>query len=72
MATIESNQRWKKENTQVIYLRVTKLSGIPEALRKMTEKTGLSASVYVRKILEESLCKDGFMPEKSEGGEESK
>ena len=61
-----SSQAWKKENTQVFYIRTAKKGGIAEALRTMTEKTGEKDTVYIRRILTERLIADGYMSEKSE------
>ena len=58
-----SSDAWKKENTVQILLRVTRSSGIPDALRKMQEKTGIATSEYIRKILRENLVKDGYLSE---------
>ena len=56
-----SSQAWKKENTQVYYIRVSKNGGIADALRMMTEKTGEKDTVYIRRILTERLISDGYM-----------
>lgn len=58
-----SSQAWKRENTQVFYIRVAKKGDIAESLRKMTEKTGEKDTVYIRRILTERLIADGFMQE---------
>lgn len=56
-----SSQAWKKENTQVFYIRTAKKGGIAEALRIMTEMTGEKDTVYIRRILTERLIADGYM-----------
>lgn len=61
-----SNSAWKRENTVQIALRFTRNSGIPEALQKMTEKTGEKGTMYIRRVVTESLIRDGFISEKME------
>lgn len=54
-------REWNEENTVNISLRPTAKSGIPDALRKMTEATGMTANQYTRQILEEMLRLDGYL-----------
>lgn len=56
-----STEKWKAENTLRLCVRVTKSSGIPGALQKMTEKTGESYPQYIRRVVTESLIRDGFL-----------
>lgn len=58
---LERHKRWARENTVNISLRPTAKSGIPDALRKMTEATGMTANQYTRQILEEMLRLDGYL-----------
>ena len=60
-----STDAWKRENTSQILLRITKSSGIMEALRKMTEATGKTAPVYIREVVTAQLIADGYLPENS-------
>lgn len=59
-----SSEAWKKENTVRYHFRLSKNTGIPEALQKMTEKTGENEMVYIRRVVTESLIRDGFLQEK--------
>lgn len=59
-----SSEAWKKENTVRYHFRISKNTGIPEALQKMTEKTGENEMVYIRRVVTESLIRDGFLQEK--------
>lgn len=61
-----SMDAWKKANTKQILLRVTYASGIPDALEKVKAETGEDATVYIRRILQASLIRDGYMSENHE------
>lgn len=56
-----SNETWKAENTIRYHFRISKNTGIPEALQKMTEKTGETDLQYIRRVVTESLIHDGFL-----------
>lgn len=58
---LERHKQWARENTIHISLCPTAKSGIPDALRKMTEATGMTANQYTRQILEEMLRLDGYL-----------
>lgn len=54
-------EEWRKENTTRICLRLMNSSGIPAALQRMTEETGMKASAYIRRSLENELIRDGYL-----------
>ena len=58
-----SSEAWKHENTVRYHFRLSKNTGVPDALKSMTEKTGESEMAYIRRVVIESLQRDGFMPE---------
>lgn len=62
-----SNESWKAENTVRYHFRLSKNTGIPEALRTMTEKTGESEMQYIRRVVTESLIRDGFLSKPKPG-----
>ena len=53
--------KWMAENTVRMTLRFTNNSGIPAALQKMTDQTGMKATEYIRKVVIESLEFDGYL-----------
>ena len=57
-----STEAWKAENTVRYHFRLSKNTGIPDALRKMTEKTGETDIAYIRRVVTESLIRDGYLP----------
>lgn len=57
-----STDKWKAENTVRYHFRISKNTGIPEALRTMTEKTGETDLAYIRRVVTESLRRDGYLP----------
>lgn len=59
-----SDDRWKAENTVRYHFRISKNTGIPDALRIMTEKTGETDLAYIRRVVTESLKRDGFLRDK--------
>lgn len=56
-----STEEWKKENTVQYHFRVAKSTGIPEALKNMTAKTGETELAYIRRATIEALMRDGFI-----------
>ena len=62
-----STEAWKAENTLRLCVRVTKSSGIPGALQKMTDTTGESYPQYIRRVVTESLIRDGFLSKPEPG-----
>ena len=63
MRELDQNDRWKREHTKLIQLRIGYASGIPEILEKVQIKTGLTPTRYMRKALINELKRDGYMPE---------
>lgn len=59
-----STDKWKAENTVRYHFRISKNTGIPEAFRIMTEKTGETDLAYIRRVVTESLKRDGFLRDK--------
>jgi hypothetical protein len=57
-----SNEKWKAENTVRYHFRLSKNTGVPEALQKMRETTGETELEYIRRVVTESLIRDGFVP----------
>ena len=53
--------KWNKKNTIKLCIQFTNNSGIPQALQKMEESTGLKQTKYVRKVIEEALKNDGYL-----------
>ena len=56
-----STEAWKAENSLRLCVRVTNNSGIPGALQKMMEATGESYPQYIRRVVTESLIRDGYL-----------
>ena len=56
-----SNDEWKKANTIRINVRLTKNSGLVEALKTASEKAEISESMYIRNALIEKLRRDGYL-----------
>lgn len=54
-------RQWDKQNCIRMGLYFTNSSGIPDALRKMSETTGETPLQYIRRIVTESLIFDGFL-----------
>ena len=52
---------WMAENTIMLRVRFTNNSGVPAALQKMTEQTGMKPTEYARKVITESLEFDGYL-----------
>lgn len=61
MAVSKSQADWQKENTVMYRIRVTKSSGIIDAMEKMTADTGKSPNEYLREALLEKLDFDGYI-----------
>lgn len=59
------SQAWNRKNSILIALRFVNNSGIPQALRAMTDNTGEKDTEYIRRVVTESLKRDGFLPEKA-------
>ena len=59
-----SNEKWKAENTVRYHFRISKNTGIPDALKRMTEKRSETELEYIRRVVTESLIRDGFLPKK--------
>lgn len=66
MRELDKNDRWKRENTKLIQMRITYSSGIPSLLEKVQEDTGLSPTRYMRKALIAQLQRDGYMTKTAE------
>ena len=58
------SDNYKRENYDLIQLRVRKDSGIMDALDLMCELTGMPRTEYLRNALQDRLMQDGYMPEK--------
>ena len=58
-----SNEKWKAENTVRYHFRLSKNTGIPDALKTACGTTGETELEYIRRVVIESLKRDGFMPE---------
>ena len=56
-----SNDEWKKANTVQKNVRLTRNSGIIEALKTASEKAEVSESMYIRNALIEKLRRDGYL-----------
>lgn len=57
-----STDKWKKENCVSFLLRFTLSSGIPEALKKVEESSTETGKAYIRRVVTESLIRDGYLP----------
>lgn len=66
MRELDKNDRWKREHTKLIQLRISYASGIPDILEKAQSETGLTPTRYMRKALINELKRDGYMPENAE------
>ena len=64
---IMSTEAWKAENTVRYHFRLSKNTGIPGALQKMTEKTGESDLAYIRRVVTDALIRDGFLQKNTPG-----
>ena len=58
---LDKNDLWKRENTRLIQIRIANSSGIPDALDRMTEEKGISATQYMREALLDKLAADGYI-----------
>ena len=54
---------WVKENAIRMNVSFTNNSGIPQALKKVCEQTGINETQYVRNAVIQALEWDGFNPE---------
>lgn len=70
MRELDKNDRWKRENTKLIQMRITYSSGIPALLDKVQADTGLTPTRYVRKALINELQRDGYIAEIPENSDE--
>lgn len=55
--------RYHAENYDQFYFRVRKDSGIMDALRKMSDETGVSINGYITESVKQKLIADGYMSE---------
>lgn len=62
-----SSESWKAENTVRYHFRLSKNTGIPGALQKMTETTGENELAYIRRVVTESLIRDGYLSKPETG-----
>lgn len=69
MAVPKSQSDWQKENTIVYRIRVTKSSGIPEAMEDACTYSGKSAPEYLRYALIKQLQTDGYLTASAESAE---
>ena len=58
-----STDKWKAENTIRYGLRITKQSGIPEALEKAAIAMSKQPTEIIREAIVEKLIRDGYLPE---------
>ena len=58
---ISAQSQWNNEHSQLVAVRFSDNSGVPAALQKMTEQTGLKPTEYARKVITESLEFDGYL-----------
>ena len=58
-----STDKWQKENTQFIGIRIQNSSGIPEALMRALEDTGKTKNAYIIDAIREKLQRDGYLPD---------
>ena len=56
-----SSDKWKKENTVQYGVRIQNSSGIPGAMEKMMQKTGLTKNAYIIAAIREKLTRDGYL-----------
>ena len=56
-----SSESWKKENTVRYHLRISRKTGIPEALELMLAKTGEAESSYIKRAITAALIEDGYL-----------
>ena len=56
-----SNEKRKDANTTRYNLRVANSTGIPDALKRMSAKTGITELKYIREVVTESLIRDGYL-----------
>ena len=59
-----STDKWQKENTQFIGIRIQNSSGIPAALNKALEESGKTKNAYIIESIREKLIRDGYMQKK--------
>ena len=52
---------WQRENTQIIQLRLTKSSGLIEAINNAANDRGIPVTTYVRKAVISQLQRDGYI-----------
>ena len=58
-----STDKWQKENTQFIGIRIQNSSGIPEALMRALEDTGKTKNGFIIDAIREKLQRDGYLPD---------
>lgn len=63
---VMSNDAWKAENTAIYRIRVTKSSGIIDAMNVALDDTGKTQAEYLRQALIEKLEREGYFPAKSD------
>lgn len=57
------DDKWKKENTLQIGVRLQNSTGIPSALQKAIEEQNVTKNAYAVQAIREKLQRDGFDPE---------
>lgn len=55
------DEGWKKENSVKYQLRVTRSSGIPDAIKSAIENTGITEPQFIRQAIEEKLTREGYL-----------
>lgn len=58
---ILSSEAWKAENTVRYHFRLSKNTGVPDALKTMTGKTGETETQYIRRVVIDALIRDGYL-----------
>ena len=57
-----SSERWKKENTQILHVRYSNSTGVPEAIaRWMNDHRAEYTSVFLKEAIEEKLSAEGYI-----------
>ena len=61
---------WQKENTRAYQIRLTRSTGLIDAMERMAETSGIKPATYIRKALIEKLRRDGYIAEVPENTED--
>lgn len=56
-----STETWKRENTKICQIRLTKSTDIYRAFSSAVNTEGIAEGAYIRQALIEKLTRDGYL-----------